>query len=145
MWKSLKSFYPFFVSECKKLYNCKKNMIQKRGGLLVFLVGNQTRGSQVAFIDIYEGWDWSATRGNQASPTITSLKKEKQHRHKKHMLRQATRPERLVAKLTIHLSRTMMCFFPSSTKILLSSFWEIVRVFLMWVGAPCPSAGVMSM
>jgi hypothetical protein len=60
-----------------------KDYDTKKGGILVCLVGNQTRGSRVALADIYEGWDWSATRGNQASPTITSLKKDKQHRHKK--------------------------------------------------------------
>jgi hypothetical protein len=62
------------------------------------LVGNQTKGSRVALADIYEGWDWSATRGNQASPTITSLKKDKQHRHKKKKLRQPTRPEWVVGR-----------------------------------------------
>jgi hypothetical protein len=66
----------FFVSECKKLYYCKIDYDTKKGGLLACLVGNQTRGSRVALTDIYEGWDWSATRGNQASPTITSLKRK---------------------------------------------------------------------
>jgi len=70
------------------------------------------------------------------------FEKEKQHKHKKQTQRLVVQ---LTIQLTIHSSRKMMCLFPSSTRFLLSSFWEIVQVFLMWVGAPCPSAGVMSM
>jgi hypothetical protein len=52
----------FFVSECKKLYYCKIGYDRKKEVLLAYLVGNKTRGSRVALTDIYEGWDWSATR-----------------------------------------------------------------------------------
>jgi hypothetical protein len=67
----------FFVSECKKLYYCKKDYDTKKGDLLAYLVGNQTRGSQVSLTNIYEGWDWSATRGNEVNPTITSLRRKR--------------------------------------------------------------------
>jgi hypothetical protein len=58
------------------LYYCKIDYDTKKGGFLACLVGNQTRGSQVALTEMYEEWDWSATRGNQASPPITSLKRK---------------------------------------------------------------------
>jgi hypothetical protein len=49
-------------------------MIQKVG-LLVFLEGNQTRGSLVAQVEINEGWFWSATKGNQTRPSMFSWRK----------------------------------------------------------------------
>jgi hypothetical protein len=79
------------VSECKKLYYCRIDCDTKKGGLVACLVGNQTRGSQVALTEMYEGWDWSTTKGNQASPPITRLKRKNNIDIKKQTQRLPTR------------------------------------------------------
>jgi hypothetical protein len=44
-------------------------MIQKVG-LLVFLEGNQTRGSLVVQVESNEGWFWFSTKGSQTIPSM---------------------------------------------------------------------------
>jgi hypothetical protein len=57
--------------------------------------GNQTRGSQVVLSKINNGYDWTATMGNQTNPTLSSFLKDKHSRHEKKKITEAVTETRL--------------------------------------------------